>query len=139
MTADLIRPRGAPGPPPGRKWNGGPLWWHRNFTRYLTGQTANVAGSAVSQVVIPVLAVVELDASTAQVALLAILGQLPPALLALHAGALADRYSKRRQMIAGDLVSAVAMVTLPLVSTFGTLTLTHLMAVCGAGSSRHAA
>ncbi|MFF4352523.1 hypothetical protein [Streptomyces sp. NPDC001530] len=48
---------------------------------------------------IPVLAVLELDASTAQVAWLTFLGQLPPALLALHAGALGDRHSKWRQMI----------------------------------------
>ncbi|MFB7592280.1 MFS transporter [Streptomyces sp. NPDC056169] len=105
------------------------LWRHRDFRRYLTGQTAGVAGSSISSTAIPVLAVLTLDATAGQVAWLACMGQLPPALLALHAGALADRYSKRRQMIAGDLVSAVALATVPVVAALGMLTLTQLMVV----------
>ncbi|MEU9303293.1 hypothetical protein [Streptomyces sp. NPDC048269] len=75
----------------------GALWRHRDFRRYLTGQTAGVAGSSITAMALPVLAVLELDATTGQVAWLVFLGQLPPALLALPAGALADRHSKRRQ------------------------------------------
>ncbi|MEU0737564.1 hypothetical protein ABZ509_35665, partial [Streptomyces lavendulocolor] len=71
--------------------SGASLWRHRDFRRYLTGQAASVAGSSITQMALPVLAVLHLDATTAQVAWLAFLGQLPPALLALHAGALADR------------------------------------------------
>ncbi|MGD1220540.1 MFS transporter [Streptomyces krungchingensis] len=116
------------------------LWRHRDFRRYLTGQTANVAGSSITQMALPVLAVLHLDATTAQVALLTFLGQLPPALLALHAGALADRHSKRQQMITGDLVSAAALATVPVAAALGTLTLTQLMivaAVQGAASVLH--
>lgn len=54
------------------------LWRHRNFRRYLTGQAASVTGSSISSMVIPVLAVLELDATTAEVAWLTFLGQLPP-------------------------------------------------------------
>ncbi|WTJ01972.1 MFS transporter [Streptomyces lydicus] len=88
-----------------------------------------MAGSSITQMALPVLAVLHLDATTAQVAWLAFLGQLPPALLALHAGALADRYSKRRQMITGDLVSAAVLATVPVTAALGTLTLTQLMIV----------
>ncbi|MEV6393517.1 MFS transporter [Streptomyces sp. NPDC051907] len=102
------------------------LWRHRDFRRYLTGQTAGVAGSSISSMAIPMLAVLELHATTGQVAMLAFLGQLPPALLALHAGALADRYSKRRQMIIGDLASAAALATVPLAAALGVLTLAML-------------
>lgn len=105
------------------------LWRHRDFRRYLTGQTASVAGSSVTSMALPVLAVLELDATAGQVALLAFLGQLPPALLALHAGALADRHSKRQQMITGDLLSAAALATVPLAAALGVLTLTQLMVV----------
>ncbi|MFD8325568.1 MFS transporter [Streptomyces lydicus] len=108
---------------------GSSLWRHRNVRRYLTGQAASVAGSSITQIALPVLAVLHLDATTAQVAWLAFLGQLPPALLALHAGALADRYSKRRQMITGDLVSAAVLATVPVSAALGTLTLTQLMIV----------
>ncbi|MEV7839235.1 MFS transporter [Streptomyces albidoflavus] len=120
--------------------SGASLWRHRDFRRYLTGQTASVAGSSITQMALPVLAVLHLDATTAQVAWLAFLGQLPPALLALHAGALADRYSKRRQMITGDLVSAAVLTTVPMSAALGTLTLTQLMVVAvvqGAASVLH--
>ncbi|WP_030841472.1 MFS transporter [Streptomyces sp. NRRL S-475] len=105
------------------------LWRHRNFRRYLTGQAASVTGSSVSAMVIPVLAVLELDATTAEVAWLTFLGQLPPALLALHAGALADRHSKRKQMITGDLVSAAALASVPVAAALDRLSLTQLMVV----------
>jgi MFS family permease len=93
---------------------------------------------------LPVPAVLHLDATTAQVAWLAFLGQLPPALLALHAGVLADRHSKRRQMITGDLVSAAVLATVPVSAALGTLTLTltQLMIVAlvqGAASVLHGA
>ncbi|MFA3837957.1 MFS transporter [Streptomyces aureus] len=105
------------------------LWRHRDFRRYLTGQTASVAGSSVSSMAIPVLAVLELNATAAQVAWLMFLGQLPPALLALHAGALGDRHSKKRQMITSDLVSAAALATVPAAAAMHALTLSQLMVV----------
>ncbi|PCG87205.1 MFS transporter [Streptomyces sp. WZ.A104] len=116
------------------------LWRHRDFRRYLTGQTASVAGSSITQMALPVLAVLHLDATTAQVAWLAFLGQLPPALLALHAGALADRHSKRRQMITSDLVSAAALATVPVAAALDALTFSQLMIVAvvqGAASVLH--
>lgn len=106
-----------------------PLWHHRDFRRHLAGQAAGVAGSSISSMALPVLAVVQLDATTGQVATLAVLAQLPPALLALHAGALADWYPKRSQMITSNLVSAGALATVPVAAVLGTLTLTQLMAV----------
>lgn len=124
----LGKPRQAPrrsGPEPA----GASLWRHRDFRRYLIGQTASVAGSSISSMAIPVLAVLELDANTAQVAWLMFLVQLPPALLALHAGALADRHAKRRQMIIGDLVCAVALATVPAATAMDALTLSQLMVV----------
>ncbi|MEU9190137.1 MFS transporter [Streptomyces sp. NPDC048484] len=105
------------------------LWRHRDFRRYLTGQAASVTGSSISSMVIPVLAVLELDATTAEVAWLTFLGQLPPALLALHAGALADRHSKRKQMITGDLSSAAALATVPVAAALDRMSLTQLMVV----------
>ncbi|WTK34532.1 MFS transporter (plasmid) [Streptomyces sp. NBC_01527] len=107
----------------------GTLWGHQNLQLYLTGQTASALGSSVSQIATPVLAVLQLDAGTAEVALLALLGQLPQAMLALHAGAWADRHSKRQQMITGDLINALALITVPLAAALGALTLTQLMAV----------
>lgn len=60
-----------------------------------------------------------------------------PGRRALHAGALADRVPKRRQMIAGDLACATALACVPAAAATGTLTLPLLMtvaAVQGAGA-----
>ncbi|QYX75145.1 MFS transporter [Streptomyces akebiae] len=87
-----------------------------------------MAGSPVSSVAVPYLAVVELNASTAQVPALAFLSQLPSLLVALHAGALADRHPKRPLMIGGDLVCVIVLLTLPL-AAFDWLTFQQLVAV----------
>lgn len=126
----------APSPADGAPVEGAPadgvapsLWRHRDFRRYLTGQSSSVVGSSITAMALPVLAVLELDAAPGQVAAVAFLGQAPAALLALHAGALADRHAKRRLMIGGDLVSAAALATVPVSAAFGTLSLGQLMAV----------
>ncbi|MFF4205615.1 MFS transporter [Streptomyces sp. NPDC001668] len=105
------------------------LWRHRSYVLYVAGQATSVAGSSVSSVAVPYLAVVELNASTLEVSLLAFLTQLPSLLVALHAGALADRHPKRPLMIGGDLACLVLLLTLPLAAAFDRLTLEQLMAV----------
>ncbi|MFF3411572.1 hypothetical protein ACFYW8_36425 [Streptomyces sp. NPDC002742] len=77
---------------------------HRDFRRYLTGQAAGVTGSSISAMVIPVLAVLELDATTAEVAWLTFLGQLPPALLA---GGLGTWIGVRPTLIVGTCLLVV--------------------------------
>ncbi|MCX4546147.1 MFS transporter [Streptomyces sp. NBC_01565] len=97
--------------------------------RYLLGsETASLSGSAVSGVALPALAVLELHSTTTEVALLAFVGRLPST-LALWAGALSDRYDKRRQLIASDLVAAGALATVPAGALAGLLTIGQLYAV----------
>ncbi|MFD7256835.1 MFS transporter [Streptomyces sp. NPDC059874] len=111
------------------------LWRHRAFRLYLAGEAASVTGSSLSVVVIPLLAVVELEASTCQVALPAVVGQSPPLLFALHAGVIAERRPKRPVMICGDLVSAAAVLSLPLGAAFGVLGMGRLMAVAAVNAT----
>ncbi|MFM9462726.1 MFS transporter [Streptomyces scabiei] len=105
------------------------LWRHRPYLFYVAGEATSVAGSSVSSVAVPYLAVVELNASTAQVSALVFLSQLPSLLVALHAGALADRHPKRPLMIGGDLVCVIVLLTLPLAAAFDWLSFQHLVAV----------
>ncbi|GAA2439990.1 MFS transporter [Streptomyces lavendulocolor] len=103
--------------------------WSKPAFRYLLGSDAvTLSGSAVSTVALPALAVVELHASTTEVAVLAFFGQLPNA-VALWAGALSDRRPKRLQMIASDLAAAGALVTIPAAALAGALTVGQLCAV----------
>ncbi|WP_414169155.1 MFS transporter [Streptoverticillium reticulum] len=105
------------------------LWRHRSFRLYLLGESASVAGSSVSSVAIPYLAVVELHATTGQVSLITFLAQVPNVVFALHVGALADHRRKRPLMIYGDLVCVAALTTLPFAAAFDMLSLYQLMGV----------
>ncbi|MGW0604035.1 MFS transporter [Streptomyces sp. NPDC002640] len=103
--------------------------WSSPAFRFLLGSEAvTLSGSAVSTVALPALAVLELRASTTEVAVLAFLGQLPSA-VALWAGALSDRRPKRPQLIASDLAAAGALVTIPAAALAGALTVGQLCVV----------
>ncbi|MGW0538298.1 MFS transporter [Streptomyces sp. NPDC003032] len=129
MTSSCDQPQPLNGQAPAPTEQDASLWRHRSFRLYLLGEATSVAGSSVSSVALPYLAVVELHATTGEVALLTFLAQLPNVLFALHAGALADRRRKRPLMICGDLVCVAVLATLPLSAAFGTLSLYQLMVV----------
>ncbi|MEE4495097.1 MULTISPECIES: MFS transporter [unclassified Streptomyces] len=105
------------------------LWRHIDFRRYWLGQAANVCGSSLSSVAVPLVAVVTLHATTWEAGVLATVQKLPPLLFSLHAGAWCDRRRKRPLMVATDIVSGLAMATVPAAAALGTLTLLHLYAV----------
>ena len=86
-------------------------------------------GSAVTQLALPLTAVVVLRASTFQVGLLTSAATAAFALIALPAGALVDRWAKRRLMIWCDVARMVIIGSVPLAAAFGVLTLGQLYAV----------
>jgi MFS family permease len=100
------------------------------FRRYWTAQTVSYLGDQVTIVALPLVAVLALDATAAQMGLLTAAGTLPNLLFALHAGALADRRGRRRStMIATDVVRAALLASVPVAYWLGALTLAHLYAV----------
>jgi MFS family permease len=105
------------------------LWRHRNFLLLWGGQTVSEMGSAVTQLALPLTAVVVLSASTLQVGLLSAAATAAFALIALPAGALVDRHAKRRLMIWCDVARMLIIGSVPLAAAFGVLTLGQLYAV----------
>jgi MFS family permease len=105
------------------------LWRHRNFLLLWSGQTVSEVGSAVTQLALPLTAVVVLRASTFQVGLLTSATTAAFALIALPAGALVDRRPKRRVMIWCDTARVVIIGSVPLATALGVLTLWQLYAV----------
>ena len=75
------------------------LWRHRNFLLLWGGQTVSEIGSAVTLLALPLTAVVVLRASTFEVGLLTSAATLAFAVIALPAGAIVDRHTKRWLMI----------------------------------------
>jgi predicted MFS family arabinose efflux permease len=81
----------------------------------------------VSYVVVPLVAVTALEASTAQVGLLAALGPLPVLLLGSHVGAWVDRTrSEAAVMRAAAVFRALVLASVPAVAAAGALTFAHL-------------
>ncbi|MCX4884823.1 MFS transporter [Streptomyces sp. NBC_00847] len=107
----------------------GSLWRDRDFRHYAVAQGISVTGSGVTTIALSVLAVVELHASTFNVALIAFASKLPLLLLSLHAGVLADRRRKRPLIITCDLLCAAVLLTLPTAQFLARITLIHLYAV----------
>jgi len=82
----------------------------RDQSLYWWGQTTSAFGSAFSAVALPVIAVVYLGASPAQMGLISAAAIVPMLLFSLPAGALADRIRRpRRTLMTLDSVSALAV------------------------------
>jgi len=105
------------------------LWRHRNFLLLWGGQSVSELGSAVTQLALPLTAVVVLGASTFEVGLLTSAATLAFAVIALPAGAIVDRHAKRWLMIWCDLARMLIIGSVPLAAAFGVLTLGQLYAV----------
>ncbi len=101
-----------------------------SFRRYWTGHTVSLFGDQITQIALPLLAVLTLDAGAAQMGWLTAAGLLPSLLFSVHAGVWADRRGhRRRMMISADLGRAVALASLPVAWALGWLGLGQLYAV----------
>jgi MFS family permease len=115
----------APGGPRPR----GGLLRHRDFRLLWLGETASGVGTAVSGVVLPLIAVVSLHASAFEVGALAAAEWLPWLLIGLPAGVLVDRSRCRPLMIWCDIARAVLIATVPIAAAAGVLTIGQLLVV----------
>jgi MFS family permease len=103
---------------------------NRSFRSFWIGQTISLFGDQISLLAIPLLAVLELDASATQVALLSAATMIPNLFFSVHFGAWADRFPNRRAlMIVADLGRALLLASLPAAAAFGVLGLPQLFVV----------
>ena len=105
------------------------LWRDRSFMTFWTGQAFSQFGGQVTELALPVLAVLLLHASELEVGILNAAGVAAFLVVGLPAGAWIDRMRKRHVMIAADAVRAVALATLPLLWFLGALEVWHLVVV----------
>lgn len=99
------------------------------FRRLWAADTVGQAGTAVTLLALPLVAVGTLDATPFQAGLLMACEYLAFLLVGLPAGAWVDRSRHRRVMIAGGLGRALLLATVPLTAALGALTLPQLYAV----------
>jgi len=82
---------------PRRRFRLPPALGLRDFRRFWAGETISLFGDQISLIALPLVGVLVLNASAAQMGLLGAAELVPNLLFSLHAGALVDRRGRRRQ------------------------------------------
>ncbi len=101
------------------------LWRNRDFLLLMSGQTISTFGSSISGIAAPLL-ILALTHSPAQAGIAGALEALPFILFSLPAGALVDRWNRKRMMIICDIGRALNLVTLLLALFSGHLTIVQI-------------
>jgi MFS family permease len=97
------------------------LWRNPNFLFLWTGETVSMIGSAVTNLALPLTAILLLHATPWQLGILLALQAASTAGLSLFAGAWSDRVRRRPLMMAADIGLALMVASVPLALVFGWL------------------
>jgi predicted MFS family arabinose efflux permease len=103
--------------------------WQRDFRSLFVGETVSRAGSAITVVAMPLVAVSTLDVSVFTVGVLEAAAWLPWLLLGLPAGAWVDRFDRRPVLVSSNVASAVLFASVPVAAWAGLLTVSQLVVV----------
>lgn len=102
---------------------------HADFRRLWSAQAVSAFGSRITRTALPIIAVANLGVPENVVGWLMGLQLAPGMLLSLFAGGLVDRGSKRRILIAADLIRAVLVASISIAWAFGVLDIIHVIVV----------
>lgn len=108
---------------------GGELWRHGAFLRLWAAQAISAFGARISREGLPLAAVMTLQASPAQLGVLAALSMGPGVVVGLVAGGLVDRSRRRGILIGSDLVRFAVLMTVPVAAWLGLLSMEQLYVV----------
>jgi MFS family permease len=100
-----------------------------DFRQLWYADTISQFGSRLTELALPVLAVTVLAANEFEMGLLAAFEFLAFLVVGLPAGAWVDRWRKKRVLVAGDVLRAIALASLPLAWWLGVLTLVQVLVV----------
>ena len=103
------------------------LWRNRDYMLFWSGRTASALGTSMSGIAFPLL-ILALTRSPALAGLGGALRSVPYVLLSLPAGALIDRWDRRRVMLLCDVARAFTLGGIPLAWWLGRLSLAQLYA-----------
>ena len=102
------------------------LWRHRDFTKFWAGQTVSVFGTMVTQIALPLTALLTLNSSPLQQGILQAAQAGPVVVMGLLAGVWVDRVRRRPLMITADLARAALLLSIPATALAGALTMMQL-------------
>ncbi len=114
----------------------GGLWHHLEFRRLWIGETVSQFGTMISQLALPLVAILVVHASTFEVGLLTACETAAFLVVGLPAGAWVERMRFRSVLIVNDLIRAALLGSIPLAALLGILTIGQLYVVAiGTGVS----
>ena len=107
----------------------GGLWLHRDFRNLWAAETISVFGTQISQLALPLVAVITLEASAFQVALLGVIQFAPFILISLPAGVWIDRVRRKPILVTADVGRALLLASIPVAYWLDALTIWQLYGV----------
>src|SRR5262249_33726730 len=113
---------------PDRGPRGRALWRNRDYLLLWSGQLVSSIGTQASTLAFPLL-LLAVTRSPAQAGFASALRAVPYLLLSLPAGALVDRWDRKRLMLLCDAGRALALGSIPLALALGRLTVAQLYLV----------
>jgi MFS family permease len=105
------------------------LWGHGDFLKLWSAETISQFGTRVTQLALPLVAIIVLDASAFEVAALGTVEFAPFILFTLPAGVWVDRLRRLPILIGSDFARAALLATIPIAYFTDVLTLTQLFIV----------
>lgn len=104
----------------------GGLLRHRDFRHLCAADAISKVGTGVSNLAVPLLAVITLHASTFEVSTLKTLQTVAYLLIGLQVGAWCDRMRCRPVLVAADIGRAIALGSIPVAAALGAVTIWQL-------------
>ena len=105
-----------------------PLWRNRDFILLWSGQVVSTIGTRITSIAFPLLVLAETH-SPAQAGVVGFAQSLPYMLFYLPAGALVDRWDRKRVMLVADAGRAIALGVSPSHSRSGRFAAPHVIVV----------
>ncbi len=107
----------------------GDLFFHGDFVRLWISDTVSLFGNAFTGLALPSIAVLTFHATSFQLGILFAVAFLPYPVLGLFVGVWADRFRRRRIMIAANLGRMLTLGSIPIAYIFGQLNFIQLYIV----------
>ena len=99
----------------------GRLWRHTNFLKLWSAETISAFGDAVSDMALPLVAIITLGAGAREMGILRALDNAPILLFGLFVGVWVDRIRRQPLMIAMQLGRGILLATIPIATVAGVL------------------
>lgn len=108
------------------------IWQDRAFTRWLVAKVLSSVGNIITLIALPILAY-RISGSASVTALVAACEAAPYLMFGLLAGALSDRWDRKKVMVTADVLSTVLIASLPIAHFWAEVTVPHVLLVAFLG------